>query len=45
MTKREMEKFKKLLLEKRKELVASVDNITEDTRRQSQKEAAGDLSG
>ena len=45
MINKEMEKFKKLLLEKREELISSVNNITEDTRRQSQKEASGDLSG
>ena len=45
MTKMEMEKFKKLLLKKREELVSSVNHITEDTRRQSQREASGDLSG
>ena len=45
MNKKEMEKFKKLLLEKRDELVTNVNHITEDTRRQSQKEASGDLSG
>jgi len=45
MDKNELEKFKKLLLKKREELTSSVDHITGDTRRQSQKEAAGDLSG
>ena len=45
MNKKELEKYKKLLLEKREELIASVNHITGDTRRQSQKEAAGDLSG
>ena len=45
MDKRELEKFKKLLLRKREELTSSVNHITGDTRRQSQKEAAGDLSG
>ncbi len=45
MNKRELEQFKKLLLKKREELALSVSHITGDTRRQSQKEAAGDLSG
>ncbi|MBN1871277.1 MAG: TraR/DksA C4-type zinc finger protein [Candidatus Omnitrophica bacterium] len=45
MTKNEMEKFKKLLLRKREELISNVNNITGDTRRQSQREASGDLSG
>ena len=44
MTKKEMEKFKKLLLEKRANLILNVNQITEDSR-QSQKEASGDLSG
>lgn len=45
MIKKELEKFKKLLLKKREELISNVNHITGDTRRQSQKEAAGDLSG
>ena len=45
MNKKESEKFKKLLLKKREELISSVNHITGDTRRQSQKEASGDLSG
>lgn len=44
MKKPEMEKFKKLLLKKRDELMVDVNHITEDTRKNSQKEAAGDLS-
>lgn len=45
MNKRELEKFKKLLLDKREELTSNVNHITGDTRRLSQKEASGDLSG
>jgi len=45
MHKKERDKFKKLLLKKREDLVLSVNHITSDTRRQSQKEASGDLSG
>lgn len=45
MTKSELEKFKKLLLKKREELISNVDHITGDTRSKSQKEASGDLSG
>jgi RNA polymerase-binding protein DksA len=45
MNKRELDTFKKLLLKKREELISSVNHITGDTRRQSQKEASGDLSG
>ena len=44
MDKREAQKFKKLLIKKREELISSVNHITEDTRK-SQKEASGDLSG
>lgn len=44
MNKVELEKFKKLLLKKRDELMANVSHITEDTRKNSQKEASGDLS-
>ena len=45
MNKREMEKYKKLLFTKKAELISNVNHITGDTRRQSQKEASGDLSG
>lgn len=45
MDKKELEKFKKLLLKKRNELITDVNHMTENTRRQSQKEASGDLSG
>ena len=44
MNKRELEKFKKLLLQKRDDLMGDVNHITEDTRKSSQKEASGDLS-
>ncbi|MBL7070682.1 MAG: TraR/DksA C4-type zinc finger protein [Candidatus Omnitrophica bacterium] len=45
MTKRELEKYKILLIKKREELVSNVGHITGETRRLSQKDAAGDLSG
>lgn len=45
MNKKELEKFKILLLKKRDELISNMNYITEDSRRKSQKEAAGDLSG
>lgn len=44
MNKMELEKFRKLLLQKREDVVSDVTHITEDTRRSSQKEASGDLS-
>ena len=45
MNKKELENFKKLLVKKREELVSNVKHITGETRRQSRKEASGDLSG
>jgi len=45
MLKKELVKFKKLLLKAREEIISSVDHITGETRRSSQKDAAGDLSG
>jgi len=44
MNKIELEKFKKLLLKKREDIMNDVNHITEDTRKSSQKEASGDLS-
>ena len=44
MNKIESEKFKKLLLQKRENIMSDVNHITEDTRKSSQKEASGDLS-
>lgn len=44
MNKIELEKFKKLLLQKRDDIMSDVNHITEDTRKSSQKEASGDLS-
>ncbi len=44
MNKTELEKFRKLLLQKREDLMSDVNHITEDTRKSSQKEASGDLS-
>ncbi len=45
MTKKDIEKYKQLLIKAREEIISSVDNITGETRRQSQKDASGDLSG
>ncbi|MDD5681142.1 MAG: TraR/DksA family transcriptional regulator, partial [Candidatus Omnitrophica bacterium] len=44
MNKIEIEKFKKLLLQKRDDIMSDVNHITEDTRKTSHKEASGDLS-
>lgn len=45
MIKKTLEKYKKLLLKMREEMVAEMDNITKETLNQSQREASGDLSG
>jgi DnaK suppressor protein len=45
MTKEERERYKKLLLQKKKELIDAVRHIEEDTLNRSQREASGDLSG
>ena len=45
MTGRELEKFKKLLLKKREEIVGELKHITKDVTMKSQREASGDLSG
>ena len=37
--------YKKLLLEKREELVGDISQISEDTLKKSQKDASGDISG
>lgn len=45
MTKAETTKYKRLLLHKKERLLAEVKHIEKDTLSQSQREAAGDLSG
>lgn len=45
MNKKDLEKFKKLLLKKREEITTEMNNITKDTLSKSQREASGDLSG
>ncbi len=45
MTKRELERFKKLLLKERIEILGGVDKIKGEALKQSQREASGDLSG
>ncbi len=44
MNKAETDKFKKILLQKREELMSDVNHITEDNRKTSPKDASGDLS-
>ena len=45
MTKRDQEKYKKLLLKKKEEILQAMKHIEEDTLSRSQREASGDLSG
>ncbi len=45
MTRPELTKYKKLLLQKKERLLQEVKHIEQDTLNQSQREAAGDLSG
>lgn len=45
MTKKELEKFKKLLLKEREDILGGVDRIAEDNLKKSQRDASGDLSG
>jgi len=45
MNKKELERYKELLLKKREDIVMEMKNITKDTLSKSQREASGDLSG
>ena len=45
MTKLELDRYKKLLLKKKEEILQAVKHIEQDTLSQSQREASGDLSG
>ena len=45
MTKRELDRYKKLLLKKKEEVLRAVKHIEEDTLSRSQRDASGDLSG
>jgi len=45
MTKKELDKYKNILIRIRGEIISDVDHITGETRRLSQRDAAGDLSG
>jgi len=44
-SKRAVKRFKQLLLKQREKLVGQVEHIANDTLKQSQREASGDLSG
>lgn len=43
--KKELAEFKKLILKKKEEILEEIKHISEDTLKQSQKDAAGDISG
>jgi DnaK suppressor protein len=45
MTKKDAQVYKKLLLEKREEIVGDIAHISEETLKKSQKDASGDNSG
>lgn len=45
MNKKDLEKYKKMLLKKREDVITEMKNITKDTLNKSQREASGDLSG
>ena len=45
MNKKDLQRFKNLLLKKREEIIVEMNNITKDTLSKSQREASGDLSG
>ena len=45
MNKKELEKYKKLLLKERSNILDGVDKISEETLKKSQRDASGDLSG
>lgn len=45
MTKVELEKYKKLLLKKKEEILQAMRRIEKDTLSRSQRDASGDLSG
>ncbi len=45
MNKKDSNFYKKLLLEKREELIGDITHISEETLKKSQKDASGDISG
>ena len=45
LNKKTCEFYKKLLLEKREELLGDISQISEETLKKSQKDASGDISG
>jgi RNA polymerase-binding protein DksA len=45
LTKTELKDFKKLILKKKEAILDELQHITDDTLKQSQKDASGDISG
>ncbi len=45
MTKKDLDRYKKLLLKKKEEVLRAMKHIEQDTLSQSQRDASGDLSG
>ena len=45
LSKKELAEFRKLVLKRRDEVLADIKHISDDTLKQSQKEASGDISG
>ncbi len=45
LTKKELVDFKKLVLNKKEEILDEIKHISDDTLKKSQKEASGDISG
>ncbi|MEK6728377.1 MAG: TraR/DksA family transcriptional regulator [Candidatus Omnitrophota bacterium] len=45
LSKKELAEFRKLVLRRKDEILADIKHISDDTLKQSQKEASGDISG
>jgi len=45
LNKKDLVYFKKLILERKEEIVSEIKHISEDTLKKSQRDAAGDISG
>ena len=45
MTKKELMKFKELILENKEAILDQIEHISKDTLKQTQKDASGDISG
>ena len=44
-TKKDLKEFKKIILQRKEEILDEIKHISEDTLKKSQKEASGDISG